>query len=117
MFNNKKLDVLLALATQNKQKLDELETEIKKITNASAQKANKNIDKKAKDDQPTIRAEDYDKRTPQDPTYAAFLGEKDQLLAQQREYIKRHGHASSELDNRLRSWDYNYKELMRAIIG
>lgn len=61
MFNNKKLDVLLALATQNKQKLDELETEIKKITNASAQKANKNIDKKAKDDQPTVRAEDMTK--------------------------------------------------------
>lgn len=114
MFNSKKIDVLLALTTQNKQRLDELE---EKIEEMSKEHASNNTDVKAEKDRPIVRAEDYDKRTPQDPTWAAALGEKDQLLAQQREYIKRHGHASSELDNRLRSWDYNYKELVRAIIG
>lgn len=114
MFNSKKIDVLLALATQNKQRLDELE---EKIEEMSKEHASNNTDVKVKKDRPVVRAEDYDKRTPQDPTWAAFIGEKNQLLAQQRQYIKRYGHANPLLDDKLRSWDNNYKELMRAIIG
>lgn len=114
MFNSKKIDVLLALTTQNKQRLDELE---EKIEEMSKEHASNNTDVKAEKDRPTVRAEDYDKRTPQDPTWAAFLGEKDQLLAQQRQYIKRYGHADPMLDERLRQWDNNYKDLIRAIMG
>ena len=105
MFNSKKIDVLLALATQNKQRLDELEEKIEEI---SKEHASNNTD---------VRAEDYDKRTPQDPTWAAFIGEKNQLLAQQKKYIKRYGHADPMLDDRLRQRDNNYKDLIRAIMG
>lgn len=114
MFNNKKIDVLLALAAQNKQRLDELE---EKIEEMSKEHASNNTDVKVKKDRPVVRAEDYDKRTPQDPTWAAFIGEKNQLLAQQKKYIKRYGHADPMLDERLRQWDNNYKDLIRAIMG
>ena len=114
MFNSKKIDVLLALATQNKQRLDELE---EKIEEMSKEHASNNTDVKAEKNRPVVRAEDYDKRTPQDPTWAAFIGEKNQLLAQQKKYIKRYGHADPMLDERLKQWDNNYKDLIRAIMG
>lgn len=114
MFNNKKIDVLLALAAQNKQRLDELEEKIEEMSKAHA---SNNTDVKAEKDRPVVRAEDYDKRTPQDPTWAAFIGKKNQLLAQQKKYIKRYGHADPMLDERLRQWDNNYKDLIRAMMG